>query len=376
MSIHERIERLVALGLSPAKTIALSSKVSGRAVVGCLPVITPDEIMHAAGYLPVGMWGGQVRFKLADSYLQSFACSVMRATVELAIRGTYKDVKAIFVPTICDTLKCVLENMKVILPETPVIGVTYPQHRGIPAGRKHMLAELERVRAEVAKLAGAEITDDKLAKSVAVYDAFRKAMAEFLGTAAKYPALINAKARHYIIKASYFMEKAEYTAEIEALTQALREQPHTPFDGLRVITTGVMADSEPLLDLMAELNVAVVGDLMLHESIQHCRPQSFCGSPIEQMADRFLQMKGCSVFYEPAKTRGQILIDKARETGADAVLCFLMKFCDPEEFDLPVYMAELKQAGVKMLQVEIDQQVDSVEQIRTRLQSFAEMLSI
>ena len=63
-----------------------------------------------------------------------------------------------------------------------------------------------------------------------------------------------------------------------------------------------------------------------------------------------------------------------KETGADAVVVFMMKFCDPEEFDYPVYKAQLEKAGIPVLYLETEQQMDSFEQIRTRVQSFSEML--
>ena len=69
-----------------------------------------------------------------------------------------------------------------------------------------------------------------------------------------------------------------------------------------------------------------------------------------------------------------MLIDLVREKKADAVVIFMMKFCDPEEFDYPIYKKELEAAGIPMLYLEIDQQIDSFEQIRTRVQSFTEML--
>ena len=53
----------------------------------------------------------------------------------------------------------------------------------------------------------------------------------------------------------------------------------------------------------------------------------------------------------------------------------MMKFCDPDEFDYPIIKKELDEAGVQQLYVEIEQQMDSVEQLRTRIQSFAEMLA-
>ncbi|MCI8609872.1 MAG: 2-hydroxyacyl-CoA dehydratase, partial [Firmicutes bacterium] len=47
---------------------------------------------------------------------------------------------------------------------------------------------------------------------------------------------------------------------------------------------------------------------------------------------------------------------------------------DPEEYDYPIYKAELAEAGIPELYLEIDQQLATFEQIRTRVQSFTEML--
>ena len=69
-----------------------------------------------------------------------------------------------------------------------------------------------------------------------------------------------------------------------------------------------------------------------------------------------------------------MLIDMVREKDARAVVVCMMKFCDPEEFDYPVYKKELEQAGIPVLYLELDQQIESFEQLRTRIQSFSEML--
>lgn len=69
-----------------------------------------------------------------------------------------------------------------------------------------------------------------------------------------------------------------------------------------------------------------------------------------------------------------MLIDMAEECGADGIVVLMMKFCDPEEYDYPIYKEEVEAASVPMLYLEIDQQLTSFEQIRTRVQSFTEML--
>jgi benzoyl-CoA reductase/2-hydroxyglutaryl-CoA dehydratase subunit BcrC/BadD/HgdB len=52
----------------------------------------------------------------------------------------------------------------------------------------------------------------------------------------------------------------------------------------------------------------------------------------------------------------------------------MLKFCDPEEFDYPIFKKELEAAKIPALYLEIEQQMDSVEPLRTRIQSFTEML--
>ena len=52
----------------------------------------------------------------------------------------------------------------------------------------------------------------------------------------------------------------------------------------------------------------------------------------------------------------------------------MMKFCDPEEYDQPHYEADLRKADIPFLAIDIDQQNISFEQIRTRIQTFGEMI--
>ena len=51
----------------PAKAVKAAMKETGKKAIGCFPYYTPDEIIYAAGLLPVGLWGGQTEIKLAES---------------------------------------------------------------------------------------------------------------------------------------------------------------------------------------------------------------------------------------------------------------------------------------------------------------------
>ena len=374
MNYKDVIKKLESAALSPDKTVAESIRKTKKEAVGCFPIYTPEEIIYAAGMLPVGMWGGPTDLKRADKYLQSFCCSIMRSNIEYGMKGTYNMLKGIVLPTFCDTLKCICENWKVAVPHIPIIPIVYPQNRNIDAGFAYLKEEFRRVKGEVEKLAGHSISDSDLEEAWDLYEAYREMMRRFSETAAEYPQIIGAKTRHLILKAGWFLDKKEYLEDIQTILEGLKQEEKQPFSGKRVIATGLIAEPDSLLDIFEENQIAIAGDDLAQESRQFRTKGREAGDFWERMAGRIADQKGDTFLYEAEKTRGQMLIDLVRERNADAVVVFMMKFCDPEEFDYPIYKKELEVAGIPHLYLEIDQQLDSFEQIRTRVQSFAEML--
>ena len=42
---------------------------AGKKVIGCFEPYTPEELVHASGMIPMGLWGGHTELKLVKSYL-------------------------------------------------------------------------------------------------------------------------------------------------------------------------------------------------------------------------------------------------------------------------------------------------------------------
>ena len=88
-TLQTMIQDLCTAGANPQATIQTSLKETGKPAVGCFPLFVPEELVYAAGFLPVGMWGGISAFQKSNQYIQSFACSIMRANFELGMSGVY-----------------------------------------------------------------------------------------------------------------------------------------------------------------------------------------------------------------------------------------------------------------------------------------------
>lgn len=176
------------------------------------------------------------------------------------------------------------------------------------------------------------------------------------------------------MKSATFMEKGEHTALLRELVEALNAEPECEWQGKKVILSGITAEPDELLGILEENKIAVVGDDLAQESRQYRTLIPGGADPYAQLAQQWLERRGCSTVHEVRTSRGDILVAMAQEYKADGVLFCLMRFCDVEEYEYP-FLSEYVENNAKIpsICIEIDQSTQNNEQSRTKLQSFAEM---
>ncbi|MBE6020343.1 MAG: 2-hydroxyacyl-CoA dehydratase [Clostridiales bacterium] len=373
--IKTLIAEFEQVAADPAKSVAVLKKETGKKLIGMFPYHLPEEIVYAAGMLPVGMWGGQVEIKLADKYLQSFCCSLIKANFEMGMDGTYKILDGVIMAAYCDTLKCICEDWKVAVTGMPMMAMYYPQNRKIAAAVPYMENEFKLVQEQLEKIAGKAVTEADLEAAWEVYEAYRAECRKFVKLVGKMPKTLNATARHYVLKAGWFMDKKVYTEKLAALNAAIEAAPAEEFKGAKVIVEGIMVEPVALLDAFVENDVCIVGDDLSHQSRMFRVEGRKEGTVYEKMAYRIVDAYADPLLLDEFKEHGKELIDMVKEYGADGVVVCAMKFCDPEEYDYPIFKEELEAAGIPVLYMEIEQKMDSVEQYKTRIQAFAETLA-
>lgn len=367
------LSQLKDIAANPKKAMDDYKAETGKGAVGIMPIYAPEEMVHATGYLPMGIWGAQGKtISKARTYLPPFACSIMQQVMELQCEGAYDDLAAVLFSVPCDTLKCLSQKWK---GTSPVIVFTHPQNRGLEAANTFLVKEYELVKAQLEHYLGVTITNADLERSIAIYNENRQVMREFVKVAADYPQVIDAVSRHAVFKARQFMLKEKHTELVKELIAEVKAMPVQPWTGKKVIVAGILLEPNELLDIFNEFGLAIVDDDLAQESRQ-IRVDVLDGEegPLYRMAKAWQQMYGCSVATDTKKGRGKMLMNKMAQTGADAVIIAQMKFCDPEEWDYPVLYREFEERGVKNLMIEVDQEVTSFEQVKTRLQSFVEMM--
>ena len=126
--LRENLARLQAACDNPRAQLDHYLK-QGKKAVGCFAPYTPEELVHASGMIPMGLWGGQTEFQKVTSYLPAFACPIMQANLEFALNGVYEGLSAVIIPAICDTLRCMTQNWRFGVTSIPMVPIVYPQNR-------------------------------------------------------------------------------------------------------------------------------------------------------------------------------------------------------------------------------------------------------
>ncbi|MCI5843522.1 MAG: 2-hydroxyacyl-CoA dehydratase family protein, partial [Clostridiales bacterium] len=94
---------------------------AGKKVVLVAPVYTPEEVIHAMGFVPMGAWGADAPLNQAKEYFPAFLCSIVQSILEMGMKGVYEGAVALVVPSLCDSLKCLGQNWKYAVPGIPFI---------------------------------------------------------------------------------------------------------------------------------------------------------------------------------------------------------------------------------------------------------------
>lgn len=374
MAVNELLNKFHDIATSPKKQLD-SFLAEGKKVVACVPVYTPEEIIHSMGLVPFGTWGADVEVKEAKRYFPAFICSIMQSVLELGMNGDYEGVSAIVIPSLCDSLKCLGQNWKYAVENIPFVPMTYPQNRNNEVGKTFTKVGYERVIKDLENITGAKFSEEELSKSVKVYNAHNKAMREISKVLVDYPS-ITASQRSDIFKSAYFMLKEDHTKLVNELIEELGKMPKETTSKIKVVTSGILVDNKNLLEIFDANDIQIVADDVAHESRQYRVDAPEEGNALESLAEKFANMGNCSVLYDVDKKRADYVVDLVKEYNAEGVIFVMTKFCDPEEFDYVIIKKACDAEDIMTLQIEVDRQMGNYGQANTAIQTFREMLEV
>ena len=379
MSIEVMIKEFAEIAANP-KAQLNKYKAEGKKCIGVLPYYAPEELVEAAGMVPFGMWGSNKKtIARAKEYCATFYCTIAQLALEMLLDGTMDQLDGIITPTICDTLRPMSQNFRVAMKDKlPCIFLAHPQNRFAPWGLQFCIAQYTNVRNELNKIAGHEMTDEDIRAAIVLYNKARAARREFVKLANDHCDVITATKRSAVLKAAWFMTKAEYTEKLVALNAELKALPVCQWKGVKVVTSGIICDNPELLKIFDDNNIAIAADDVAHETRAFRVDASEEGDPMMALAQQFADQDYEVLLYDPQSSknrRGEFVANMVKESGAQGLILFMQQFCDPEEMEYPYLKKALDEAGIPHIKLGVDQQMRDFGQAATAIQAFADVIA-
>ena len=381
MSINALLDEFKVKAATPKQQLA-EYKAQGKKVVGVLPYYAPEELVYAAGIVPMGIWGSNTQtISRAKEYCATFYCTIAQLALEMLLDGTMDQLDGIITPTICDTLRPMSQNFRVAMGDKmKVIFLAHPQNRFEDFGLQFTIDQYNHVKADLEEIAGKKITDEDIQNAIKVYNKSRAARRAFVELANAHCDVITPTKRSAVLKAFYFMEKPEYTAKLEELNAELAKLPACDWQGTKVVTSGIICDNPKLLEIFEENNIAIAADDVAHETrsfrVDAAEDEA---DPMMALAKQFANIDYDVLLYDPASSqnrRGEFVANMVKESGAQGLVLFMQQFCDPEEMEYPYLKKALNDAGIPHIKLGIDQQMRDFGQASTAIQAFADVLEM
>ncbi len=354
---------------NPSAAVSRWKMTSGRKATGCLPVYVPEEVVHAAGMLPVTVWGNE--FPPAHrAGVPSFVCSVAGGIVSAIRTGRWRELDAWVFPSTCDTIQNAFEA--VFPPEDGRVRFpfVFPAFADAHGAAEYLLDRMEAFREWTGNVSGREVSEGSLERSVRTYNENRRAFAALENRMAESPGFLSAAEYVTIAQAGMVLPKEGHTRIVRAILS--RSRPSAASVRGKVFLTGMMATG-PVAEAMDMAGAAIVGnDLALGHRYYSGSPQESNDMALA-LVRRHLGRDPCSTLHGYGGSRLEYLFRRFAESGADRLIALRMRQCEPESGGLPELSAAFREREIPFLCLDVDLHGHEPASSRVRIEAFVEM---
>jgi benzoyl-CoA reductase subunit C len=384
MSVQDIVQRCEQLfeDLSFGAVKQWKAAGAGRKAIGYMPIYVPREIIHAAGMLPVGIFGGgdQIEVIQGDAYYQSYICRIPRSTVELGLTGRLDVLDGMLFPSICDVIRNLSGMWQIMFKDKYVKYFDVPQNYQDSVGGEFYVHEMQALRDDLGRLAGKPIGDEALRASIAVYNDNRAAIRELYAYRAQKPWQAPTSEVYLVLRAGLVLPPEEHTRLVRDYIAATDAVPRPKRDNARVVMTGVFCEQPPLA-LIKSIEMAgcyVVDDdfMLIMRWLLDDVPTS--GDPLEELSKAFLHRSAQtpSKYDEKKEEKGRYLLRQVSGRGAEGVIFSAPSFCDPALLERPMLQEILARHKIPYTAFKYAENTGQMAPIREQAGTFADSIKL
>lgn len=354
-------------------TVAAWRETGGK-VIGHFQVYCPEEIVHAAGLLPVKVRGARVEPRQAEGRFGSYLCSILKTSLELGLSGRLT-LDLFVTHPICDAAR----NLAAVWSRNfsyPARILYLPQNPNSIASAPYLRNEYQRLLEDVEAVAEAHVTASALRQSIDVFNRNRALVRQLYAIRRETPWQLSVDECYALVALGGLVTRDEHNAFVARALALLGKRETHPRDLLRVVFEGGFCEQPPLelLRTIAASCYVVDDDLLI--GLRWIVEPVECGTdddPLLALARAYLDSSSYSpVQHDLRKPKERMLLTRIREAGAQAAIVAAAKMCEPGLEEQVAYSHALDDHGISYFVTEFEERMSTYDHLQIQLETFVE----
>jgi len=354
--------------------VAAEWKKSGNKVLGYFSALTPEEMIYAAGILPVQLFTTNLPLTETKTCLPDFICTHLKDCLEQAMTGKLDYLDGSVLAHACEASRGFYGVWKLNS------GMPHSHFLQVPAtskktSRDFFISELKIFKSFLEEMSGNEITDDRLIHSIEVYNENRNLMKKLYELRSFSDSSISGSDIIDIIKAGLVLPKDEHNRMLENVISNYHENPDIDDDQGDIyicVVSNAIEEADTVIEVIEKCGGHVVMDNFSY-GMRYCWDTVESGSdPLGSLATHYLEKIPFPGKFPMAKIVDS-LTGMAEESEADGMIWLVEKYCDPYMFSYPAVEIKAKEKGIKMMSIEAEE-VGNIPRLQIKVEAFMESL--
>ncbi len=370
----------------PSGQVGQIAQAQGRMVVGTFCVFAPDELIYAAGGLPIRLdAGADAAIAEGEQELGTVnICPAIKSSLglkrlNLPFAGETR-LDLALIPSVCDGKKKLVE---IFARYVPTWMIQVPHTALDPRVRDYWRTEVNLLRENLEQFTGHKIKAKELLEAIQLFNRKRRVIRRLYEVRKAPLPPISGQDALLVVATSYHDDPERWVKQTETLCQELenrvqrREGVADP-EASRLMLAGcpIVPPNWKVPNILEELGGIIVTDELCTGSRGYWYLVGEDGRSVDEMvtalADRYIMCE-CPCFV-PNTPRLKRIIESVEDWNVKGVIYYQLTFCHTLNIEAMEVERALERIGVPMCKIDTDYSEQGAEAMRTRLESFLETL--
>ena len=359
---------------------AFDWKARGGKIVGCFGNDVPEEILIAAGYLPVRVCGDPASHneEAADRYIERAFDPLVRSQFGRIVDGSYSYLDHLVLNNSSDALVRVfyyLRELRRVEPELSVpdlyfFDFLHTRYRTSAIYNRKRLKEFKNI---VESWRGQSITTGEITKAIDICSENRQLLRQMAALRTSEEPRVSGLEALQVIGASMYLPREEHSNLLRTFLSEAKDRPSFP--GERLFLTGSAHDNSDFYELVESCNAVIVGED--HDwGNRHFEGEIDTNADWDDaIIDRY-HLRDPGINQATISERVTALVEKVRASNAGGVIFFIHELDDAPSWDYPEQRRALEKMGIPVLPLERQPyRLEDTNGLRLKVEAFVDSLS-